>query len=109
TTGETARANGWKPRARIVAWDAVGVEPSEMGIGPAPAIRNTLKKAGIDRDRNKVNVNGGAIALGHPLGATGTRLLLTLMHQLERAGKRYGMASACIGGGQGIAMLIERL
>jgi len=133
TTGETARANGWKPRARIVAWDAVGVEPSEMGIGPAPAIRNTLKKAGIDRDqvdfyeineafaaqylavekeleldRNKVNVNGGAIALGHPLGATGTRLLLTLMHQLERASKRYGMASACIGGGQGIAMLIER-
>jgi acetyl-CoA acyltransferase 2 len=104
-----------------------------MGIGPAPAIRNTLKKAGIDRgqvdfyeineafsaqylavekelelDRNKVNVNGGAIALGHPLGATGTRLLLTLVHQLEHAGKRYGMASACIGGGQGIAMLIER-
>ena len=133
TTGAHARANGWKPRARIVAWDACGVEPSEMGIGPAPAIRNTLKKAGIERDqvdfyeineafaaqylavekeleldRNKVNVNGGAIALGHPLGATGTRLLLTLVHQLERAGKRYGMASACIGGGQGIAMLIER-
>ena len=133
TTGAHARANGWKPRARIVAWDACGVEPSEMGIGPAPAIRNTLKKAGLERDQvdfyeineafsaqylavekeleldpNKVNVNGGAIALGHPLGATGTRLLLTLMHQLERAGKRYGMASACIGGGQGIAMLIER-
>ncbi len=133
TTGAHARANGWKPRARIVAWDACGVEPSEMGIGPAPAIRNTLKKAGVDRgqvdfyeineafsaqylavekelelDRNKVNVNGGAIALGHPLGATGTRLLLTLVHQLEHAGKRYGMASACIGGGQGIAMLIER-
>ncbi len=133
TTGAHARANGWKPRARIVAWDACGVEPSEMGIGPAPAIRNTLRKAGIERDqvdfyeineafaaqylavekeleldRNKVNVNGGAIALGHPLGATGTRLLLTLVHQLERAGKRYGMASACIGGGQGIAMLIER-
>ncbi len=133
TTGEAARANGWKPRARIVAWDAVGVEPSEMGIGPAPAIRNTLEKAGIDRDqvdfyevneafaaqylavekeleldREKVNVNGGAIALGHPLGATGTRLLLTLMHQLERTAKRYGMASACIGGRQGIAMLIER-
>jgi acetyl-CoA acyltransferase 2 len=133
TTGENAAANGWKPRARIVAWDAVGVEPSEMGIGPAPAIRNTLKKAGVSRDqvdyfeineafaaqylavekeleldRNKVNVNGGAIALGHPLGATGTRLLLTLVHQLERGKKRYGMASACIGGGQGIAMLIER-
>jgi acetyl-CoA acyltransferase 2 len=133
TTGEHAAANGWKPRARIVAWDAVGVEPSEMGIGPAPAIRNTLKKAGVSRDqvdyfeineafaaqylavekeleldRAKVNVNGGAIALGHPLGATGTRLLLTLLHQLERGKKRYGMASACIGGGQGIAMLIER-
>jgi acetyl-CoA acetyltransferase family protein len=133
TTGENAAANGWKPRARIVAWDTVGVEPSEMGIGPAPAIRNTLKKAGVTRDevdyfeineafaaqylavekeleldRNKVNVNGGAIALGHPLGATGTRLLLTLVHQLERGKKRYGMASACIGGGQGIAMLIER-
>ena len=133
TTGEHARANGWKPRARIVAWNAVGVEPSEMGIGPAPAIRNTLDKAGVspdqvdyfeineafaaqylavekelELDRNKVNVNGGAIALGHPLGATGTRLLLTLVHQLERGKKRYGMASACIGGGQGIAMLIER-
>jgi acetyl-CoA acyltransferase 2 len=133
STAEAARANGWKPRARIVAWDTCGVEPSEMGIGPAPAIRNTLKKAGLDRDqvdfyeineafaaqylavekeleldRSKVNVNGGAIALGHPLGATGTRLLLTLVNQLERAGKRYGMASACIGGGQGIAMLIER-
>ena len=133
TTAENAKANGWTPRARLVAWNSVGVEPSEMGIGPAPAIRNTLKAAGISRDqvdyfeineafaaqylavekeleldRNKVNVNGGAIALGHPLGATGTRLLLTLVHQLERGKKRYGMASACIGGGQGIAMLIER-
>jgi acetyl-CoA acetyltransferase len=62
----------------------------------------------LELDRNKVYVNGGAIALGHPLGATGTRLLLTLLHQLERGKKRYGMASACIGGGQGIAMLIER-
>ena len=104
-----------------------------MGIGPAPAIRNTLEKAGlsIDKvdlfeineafsaqylavekelqlDRDKVNVNGGAVALGHPLGATGTRLLLTLVHSLERSGKTYGIASACIGGGQGIAMLIER-
>ena len=133
TTGEQAKANGWKPRARIVAWNACGVDPSEMGIGPAPAIRNTLDRAGIDLgqvdlfeineafaaqylavekelelDREKVNVNGGAIAIGHPLGATGTRLVLTLMHQLERSNKRYGMASACIGGGQGIAMLIER-
>jgi acetyl-CoA C-acetyltransferase len=134
TTGKHAAAAGYKPRARIVAWDVVGVEPSEMGIGPAPAIRNVLDKAGLnldqvdyfeineafsaqylavekelELDRNKVNVNGGAVAIGHPLGATGTRLLLTLVHQLERAGKRYGVASACIGGGQGIAMLIERV
>jgi len=134
TTAQHAAANGWTPRARIVAWDACGVDPSEMGIGPAPAIRNTLDKAGVAMDavdlfeineafsaqylavekeleltRDKVNVNGGAIALGHPLGATGTRLLLTLMHSLKRRGKRYGMASACIGGGQGIAMLIERV
>ncbi len=134
TTAAHAKANKWKPRARIVAWDAVGVEPSEMGIGPAPAIRNVLDKAGLDQDkvdlfeineafaaqylavekeleldREKVNVNGGAIAIGHPLGATGTRLLLTLVHQLERARKTYGIASACIGGGQGIAMLIERI
>jgi acetyl-CoA acetyltransferase family protein len=134
TTAAHAKANKWKTRARIVAWDVVGVEPSEMGIGPAPAIRNVLDKAGLDMDkvdffeineafaaqylavekelelnRDKVNVNGGAIAIGHPLGATGTRLLLTLVHQLERTRKTYGIASACIGGGQGIAMLIERL
>ena len=134
TKASVAKAKGWKPRARIVAWNAVGVEPSEMGIGPAPAIRNTLDKAGVELgdvdyfeineafsaqylavekelelDRDKVNVNGGAVAIGHPLGATGTRLVLTLVHQLERSGKRYGIASACIGGGQGIAMLIERI
>ena len=134
TTGEHAKAMGWKPRARIAAWATCGVEPSEMGIGPAPAIRDVLKKAGLKQDqvdfyeineafaaqylavekelgldRDTVNVNGGAIALGHPLGATGTRLLLTLVHQLERANKSRGIASACIGGGQGIAMLIERI
>jgi len=134
TKASVAKANGWKPRARIVAWNTVGVEPSEMGIGPAPAIRNTLDKAGIgldqvdlfeineafaaqylavekelELDREKVNVNGGAVAIGHPLGATGTRLLLTLTHELARSKKTYGMASACIGGGQGIAMLIERV
>jgi acetyl-CoA acetyltransferase family protein len=133
TTSAHAKANGWTPRARIEAWSTVGVEPSEMGIGPAPAIRGVLDKVGLDQDkvdyfeineafsaqylaverelelnRDKVNVNGGAIALGHPLGATGTRLLLTLMHQLERGEKSYGVASACIGGGQGIAMFIER-
>ncbi|MHC5209425.1 MAG: thiolase family protein [Planctomycetota bacterium] len=134
TTAEHAKANGWTPRARIEAWDVCGVDPKEMGIGPAPAIRNVLHKVGLDQDkvdffeineafaaqylgvekeleldRDRVNVNGGAIALGHPLGATGTRLVLTLMHQLERSEKTYGVASACIGGGQGIAMFIERL
>ncbi|MGQ0553248.1 MAG: thiolase family protein [Planctomycetota bacterium] len=133
STAAAAKQHGWKPRARIVSWAVCGVEPSEMGIGPAPAIREALKKAGLTQDqvdyyeineafaaqylavekeleldRSKVNVNGGAIALGHPLGATGARLILTLMHQLERSGKSRGMASACIGGGQGIALLIER-
>jgi len=132
TTADAAARNGLKPMARIVEWSVVGVPPEIMGIGPAPAIRDVLKKAGlsldqVDRfeineafaaqylavekdlglDRDKANVNGGAIALGHPLGATGTRLVLTLMHELKRTGKKYGIASACIGGGQGIALLIE--
>ena len=104
-----------------------------MGIGPAPAIRRVLEKAGmkldqidlfeineafagqflavekeLGLDRDKVNVNGGAIGLGHPLGATGTRLIYTLLLELRKRGKRFGIASACIGGGQGIAMLLER-
>jgi acetyl-CoA acetyltransferase len=119
--------------ATVRAWASVGVDPSIMGIGPAPAIRRALERAGVrldqvDRfeineafagqylavekelglDREKVNANGGAIGLGHPLGATGTRLLLTLAIELARRGERWGVASACIGGGQGIAMLIER-
>ncbi len=128
-----ARSFGIEPLARIVSWAYVGVEPAEMGIGPAPAIRRALEKAklkledldlieineafaaqylsvekelGLDRD--KVNVNGGAIALGHPLGASGARLLLTLALEMKRRGVRRGVASACIGGGQGIAMIIER-
>jgi len=121
-----------KPLGRIVDWSVVGVEPSEMGIGPAPAIRQVCDKAGIavgdvdlfeineafsaqylacekdlGIDREKANVNGGAIALGHPLGATGTRLVLTLLHSLKARSARYGIASACIGGGQGIALLVE--
>lgn len=129
---ETAAASGKKPLAIIRDWASVGVDPSEMGIGPAPAIRRVLERASVDLgavdrfeineafagqylavekdlglDRNKVNVNGGAIALGHPLGATGSRLVLTLAHELRRSGGRYGIASACIGGGQGIALLIE--
>jgi acetyl-CoA acetyltransferase family protein len=132
TTGDRAQADGLDVFAKVRAWATVGVDPTEMGIGPVPAIRACLERAGVgldelDRieineafaaqycgcekelglDRDKVNVNGGAISLGHPLGATGTRLVLTLMYELRRTGLRYGMASACIGGGQGIAMLIE--
>ena len=132
TTGERAKSDDLDVWAFVRGWSRVGVDPSEMGIGPVPAIRKLLEKTGmaigdIDRieineafaaqylgcekelglDRDRVNVNGGAISLGHPLGATGTRLVLTLMHELRRSGKRYGLASACIGGGQGIAILIE--
>ncbi|MCP8885158.1 thiolase family protein [Devosia sp. XJ19-1] len=127
-----AKANGHTPLARILASAAVGVPPQIMGIGPAPAIRAVLEVAGmrldqIDRieineafgaqilacvdelglDEDKLNVNGGAIAIGHPLGVTGIRLGLTLALELKRSGSRYGIASACIGGGQGIALLIE--
>src|SRR5205085_7787678 len=120
------------PLARLVAGAVAGVPPEIMGIGPVPAINAILEKAGlhlsdIDRfeineafgaqvmacaralslDEDKLNVNGGAIALGHPLGATGVRLSITLARELKRTGLRYGIASACIGGGQGIALLIE--
>lgn len=129
---QDARAEGRTLLGRILGWSAVGVEPSEMGIGPAPAIRAVCARAQVplekvDRfeineafaaqylaverelglDREKVNVNGGAIALGHPLGATGARLVLTLLNELRRSRLRYGVASACIGGGQGIAILLE--
>jgi acetyl-CoA acetyltransferase family protein len=132
TPEEHAKAKGWKAKARIRSWHVCGVEPKFMGIGPVPAIRGALERAGmslgdvdvfeineafaaqylavehdLELDRDKVNVNGGAIALGHPLGATGTRLLLTLMYELERRGGGVGVASACIGGGQGIAMILE--
>ena len=111
----------------------MGVDPDIMGIGPAPAIQNACERAGIKvadldlieineafagqylavektlgLDRERVNVNGGAIALGHPLGASGTRLIYTLLVELARRGKRLGVASACIGGGQGIAIVVER-
>lgn len=123
-----------KPMGRIVSWAYAGVEPEIMGIGPVPATRAALQKAGLSLndidlievneafaaqylavekelglDRSRTNVNGGAIALGHPLGATGTRLVLTLLHELHRRGGRYGLATACIGGGQGIAMVVERV
>jgi acetyl-CoA acetyltransferase family protein len=131
---EFVKQKDLKPLGRIVSWAYAGVEPEIMGIGPVPATRLALEKAGLSLndidlvevneafaaqylavekelglDRSRTNVNGGAIALGHPLGATGTRLVLTVLHELHRRGKRYGLATACIGGGQGIAMIVERL
>jgi len=131
-SGEYVRAEGKKPLARIVAAAVVGVPPEIMGIGPAPAIKLLLERAGLKLDDigrfeineaqgaqtlsvgrelgldlSKLNVNGGAIALGHPLAATGVRLTLTLARELQRSGLRYGVSSACIGGGQGIALLLE--
>jgi len=121
-----------KPIGRLVAWASTGVDPTLMGMGPAPASRKALAQAGLSLDdidlvevneafagqylavekelgltRDKVNVNGGAIALGHPLGASGTRLLLTLTLELRRRGQQRGLATACIGGGQGIAAVVE--
>jgi acetyl-CoA acetyltransferase family protein len=129
-----AKERGWKPMGRIISWATVGVEPKLMGIGPVPATQKALAAAGmkleqIDRievneafapqylavekalglNRDKTNVNGGAIALGHPLGASGTRLVLTLLLELRRQNLKYGLATACIGGGQGIAMIVESL
>ncbi len=129
-----AEADGDSPLARIVSWGIVGLEPAIMAYGPVPSSRLALEKAGltiedIDRweineafagqavacvkdlglDIEKVNVNGGAVGLGHPLAATGTRLVLTLAYELKRCGGKFGVATACIGGGQGIAMVIESL
>ena len=129
---DTPAVRDGSPLGRIVSWATAGVPPEIMGLGPVPASRAALQAAGLelgdmDRievneafapqylaverelglDRERVNVNGGAIALGHPLGATGTRLLLTLLLELRRSGGRYGLATACIGGGQGIAMVVE--
>ena len=127
-----AKKDGDTPLAKIISWGIVGLEPAIMAYGPVPSSRLALEKAGlriddIDRweineafagqavacikdlelDVSKVNVNGGAVGLGHPLAATGTRLVLTLAHELKRSGGKYGVATACIGGGQGIAMVIE--
>jgi acetyl-CoA acetyltransferase family protein len=131
---ENAQKRNLKPVGRIVSWGIAGVEPKVMGRGPVPATKIALQKAGLTLDyidlievneafaaqylavekelgldREKVNVNGGAIALGHPLGATGTRLVITLLYELRRRKKKYGLATACIGGGQGIAMIVESL
>ena len=134
TTEKAAKERGAKPLGRIVSWATTGVEPRVMGIGPVPATKKALQFAGLRLEqmdlievneafspqylavekalglnRDKTNVNGGAIALGHPLGATGTRLILTLLLELRRRSQRYGLATACIGGGQGIAMIVESL
>jgi acetyl-CoA acetyltransferase family protein len=126
--------NGVRPLGKLLGWAVCGVEPTLMGMGPAPATRAVLKKLeltlddmdlievneafaaqylavekDLGLDRNKVNVNGGAIALGHPLGMTGTRLLLTLLLELRRRGRKRGLAAACIGGGQGIAAIVEAI
>ncbi len=131
-SGRFASERGIRPMGRLLAWASVGVEPGYMGIGPAPASRKALQRAGLKLedmdlvevneafaaqylaveqelklDRERTNVDGGAIALGHPLGASGARITLHLLHALRRRGARYGLGSACIGGGQGAAVVLE--
>jgi len=131
---QTAQRLGYQPLARVVASAVAGVDPSYMGLGPIPATRKVLQRAGLnindidlielneafaaqaipclrelEMDPAKVNVNGGAIAIGHPLGSTGARLLTTLVHELKRRGARYGLVTMCIGVGMGIAMIVERM
>jgi acetyl-CoA acetyltransferase family protein len=131
---EAVNQEDLEPMRRIVSWAVAGVDPNIMGIGPVPASRLALKRAGLSLDevdlveineafaaqylaceeelgldREKVNVNGGAVAFGHPVGASGARILLTLLYELKRHEKRYGLASLCIGGGQGIAMVVESI
>jgi len=132
-TATEAEKRGLKPLARIVSWATAGVDPAIMGTGPIPASRMALKKAGwladdldlieaneafaaqacavnkdLGWDTAKVNVNGGAIALGHPIGASGARVLVTLLHEMQRRNVKKGLATLCIGGGMGIAMCVER-
>jgi acetyl-CoA C-acetyltransferase len=134
TSGEYVRTHGKKPMARLVAAAAVGCPPEIMGIGPAPAIRLVLERAGltldqIDRfeineaqgaqtlavgrelglDLSKLNVNGGAIALGHPVGCSGAFIATKAIYELHRSGGKYALVTMCIGGGQGIAVIFERL
>ncbi len=133
TSLEKAKKKSIEPIARIVSWASVGVDPSFMGLGPIGAVQKALKIAkwkieDIDLfeineafaaqsiavihelkiDKNKVNVNGGAIALGHPIGASGARILVTLLHEMKRTNKKKGCATLCIGGGMGIALCVER-
>jgi acetyl-CoA acyltransferase 2 len=134
STAERADKLGVAPLGRVVSWATTGVDPTLMGLGPVPAARRALDRAGltiedidlveineafaaqylaVERElglmRDKTNVNGGAIALGHPVGASGGRLMITLLHELRRRRARYGLAALCIGGGQGIAMIVETL
>jgi acetyl-CoA C-acetyltransferase len=132
-TADEASKRGLAPLARIVAWATAGVDPAVMGSGPIPASRMALEKAGWKKedldlieaneafaaqacavnkdlawDTSKVNVNGGAIALGHPIGASGARVLTTLLFEMQKRGAKKGLATLCIGGGMGIAMCVER-
>ena len=132
-TEEEAGKRGVEPMARIVSWATAGVDPAVMGTGPIPASRKALEKAGwkvedlelieaneafaaqacavnkeLGWDTDRVNVNGGAIALGHPIGASGARVLVTLLHEMQRRDAKKGLATLCIGGGMGIAMCVER-
>ena len=134
TSYDEAKRKSLKPLAKIVSWSSVGVEPSLMGLGPIDAVKLALKKANwkikdvdlfeineafaaqsiavireLNIDENKVNVNGGAIALGHPIGASGARILVTLIHEMKRQNKNKGCATLCIGGGMGIALCVEKI
>ncbi|MCG0278620.1 MAG: acetyl-CoA C-acetyltransferase [Thermanaeromonas sp.] len=134
TSSWKAESLGLKPLAVVRSWAAAGVDPSIMGIGPVEATRKALKRAGLtladidlieaneafaaqclavvkelELDLNKTNVNGGAIALGHPIGASGARILVTLLYEMQRRGSRYGLATLCVGGGMGVATIVERL
>ncbi|MBR2472419.1 MAG: acetyl-CoA C-acetyltransferase [Clostridia bacterium] len=133
-SGEFVEKNGLKPMLKIISTGSVGVDPSEMGLGPIPSVRQAAEKAGIAIDKidlfelneafaaqaaqvskelgltpDNVNVNGGAIAIGHPIGASGARILVTLAYEMKRRGSKYGVASLCIGGGMGEALLVENV
>ncbi len=132
-SGEEVKKKNIEPIARIVSWASAGVDPSIMGTGPIPASRKALEKAGwnvadldliesneafaaqscavnkeMGWDTSKVNVNGGAIAIGHPIGASGARILVTLLNQMKRQDAKKGLATLCIGGGMGVALCVER-
>jgi acetyl-CoA C-acetyltransferase len=129
-----AKARGLTPQARIASWAQAGVEPEIMGTGPIPATRRALERAGwsvadldlaesneafaaqalcvvreLGLDPDKVNVNGGAIAIGHPIGASGARILTTLLHEMKRSGAARGLATLCVGGGMGVALCVEQV